>query len=230
MKKNNIFSKIFLWTFMSVIAVASTSCDDDYQEGKMEEAKLINDVKINAPSNFKLAIGMNFQSVYSIIPEDATDQLLVWKSSKEAVATVTQDGYIETKSLGETYINIIPSTTFDAVNYSMSLQTVEANDNPNVFAVTYGPLVLAGAMGTEGMVVPAPFSNPQLHNDYYTYDYHVPANLKTGLKLDKNRLGDYIKPSAEYPLVFHVGNENIRMEPIHKIHRQRYVVYWNLIK
>ncbi len=116
------------------------------------------------------------------------------------------------------------------VNYSMSLHVVEANDNPDVFAVTYGPLVLAGAMGTEGMETPAPFSNPSLHNDYYTYNYHVPANLKTGLKLDKNNLGEYIKPSADTPLVFHVGNENIRMEPIYKIHRQRYVVYWNLIK
>ncbi len=116
------------------------------------------------------------------------------------------------------------------INYPMSLQVAEANDNPDVFAVKYGPIVLAGAMGTEGMHAPAPFSDPHRHNDYYTYDYHVPANLTTVLKLDKKDLNRYIKPSDNDKLVFHVLNENIRLEPLYKIHHQRYVVYWNLLK
>ncbi|MDR2913828.1 MAG: glycoside hydrolase family 127 protein [Tannerella sp.] len=116
------------------------------------------------------------------------------------------------------------------VNYPMSLQVWEANDNPDKFAVMYGPLVLAGVMGTEGMVTPAPYSNPALHNDYYTYDYNVPADMKTGLKLDKKKLNRHIKPSDSEKLVFFVDDENIRLEPIYKIHRQRYVVYWDLIK
>src|SRR5690606_16461395 len=116
------------------------------------------------------------------------------------------------------------------INYAMSLEVAEANDNPDKFAVTYGPMVLAGAMGTEGMTAPAPFSNPALHNDYYTYDYRVPDNLTTALKLDKRNLKKYIKPSAGEKLVFHVLGENVRLEPIYKIHHQRYVVYWDLIK
>lgn len=116
------------------------------------------------------------------------------------------------------------------INYPMFLQIAEANDNPDIFAVTYGPLVLAGVMGKEGMTVPAPFSNPDLHNDYYTYDYKVPDNIQTGLKLNKKNLDQFIKPIANEKLAFNVLNENIRLEPIHKIHQQRYVVYWNLIK
>jgi len=116
------------------------------------------------------------------------------------------------------------------VTYPMSLQITEANDNPDVFAVTYGPLVLAGAMGTEGMKAPAPFSDPALHNDYYTYDYQVPQGLQTGLKLSKKSLAQYIKSSEEAPLSFYTVTEDIRLEPIYKIHRQRYVVYWNLLK
>lgn len=116
------------------------------------------------------------------------------------------------------------------VNYPMSLHLSEANDNPDKCAIMYGPLVLAGAMGTEDMEAPAPFSNPHLHNDYYTYDYHVPASLKTSLSLDKNKLAQYIKPSETEKLVFNVVNENIRLEPIHKIHHQRYVVYWDINK
>lgn len=116
------------------------------------------------------------------------------------------------------------------INYPMFLQIAEANDNPDVLAVTYGPLVLAGVMGKEGMTAPAPFSNPDLHNDYYTYDYKVPNNIQTGLNLDKNKLDQFIKPIANEKLAFNVLNENIRLVPIHKIHQQRYVVYWNLNK
>lgn len=78
------------------------------------------------------------------------------------------------------------------VTYPMSLHLAEANDDSNTAAVMYGPLVLAGAMGTEGMTGLAPFSDPKEYNDYYTYNYHVPANLKTTLKLDKKKLKDYI--------------------------------------
>ena len=116
------------------------------------------------------------------------------------------------------------------INYPMSLQVAETNDNPDVFAVKYGPIVLAGVMGTEGIHAPAPFSDPHQHNDYYTYDYHVPANLTTALKLDKKDLSRYIKPSDNEKLVFNVLNENIRLKPLYNIHHQRYVVYWNLLK
>lgn len=116
------------------------------------------------------------------------------------------------------------------VNFQMSLHLAEANDNPDVCAVMYGPLVLAGVMGTEGMEAPTPFSDPHIHNDYYTYDYRVPATLATELTLDKKRLEQEIKPSETEKLVFHVTNGNIRLEPIHKIHHQRYVVYWKLNK
>ncbi len=116
------------------------------------------------------------------------------------------------------------------VNYPMSLQVAEANDNPDVFAVKYGPIVLAGVMGTEGMHAPAPFSDPHQHNDYYTYDYRIPANLPTALKLDKKNLNRYITPSDSEKLVFNILNENNRLEPLYKIHHQRYVVYWDLLK
>ncbi|MBB4034203.1 hypothetical protein GGR21_000088 [Dysgonomonas hofstadii] len=116
------------------------------------------------------------------------------------------------------------------VNYPMNLYLAETNDNPDKAAVMYGPLVLAGTMGTEGMKAPAPFSNPMLYNDYYTYDYNVPVSIKTELSLNKKNLEQYIKPLAGSPLAFSVEKENVRLEPIYKIHHQRYVVYWDLLK
>ncbi|MDR1503111.1 MAG: glycoside hydrolase family 127 protein [Prevotella sp.] len=116
------------------------------------------------------------------------------------------------------------------VHYPMHLYLAETNDNPDKAAIMYGPLVLAGTMGTEGMEAPAPFSNPELYNDYYTYDYNVPASIKTGLKLDKKNLEEYIKSVSGNSLTFYVEKENVRLEPIYRIHHQRYVVYWDLLK
>jgi len=114
------------------------------------------------------------------------------------------------------------------VRYPMHLHLAETNDNPDMAAVMYGPLVLAGVAGTEGMKSPAPFSNPELYNDYYTYDYNVPASIETSLEnMDKNRIEEYIRPVEGEKLVFMTKN-NIRLEPIHRIHRQRYIVYWDL--
>lgn len=63
-------------------------------------------------------------------------------------------------------------------NYPMSLQLETTSDNPQKGALLYGPLVLAGELGTEGMQTPAPFSDPALYNDYYTYDYHIPKRIE----------------------------------------------------
>lgn len=119
---------------------------------------------------------------------------------------------------------------FVEVNYPMNLHIAEANDDPNKAAIMYGPLVLAGAMGSGGMTGLAPFSDPTEYNDYYTYDYKVPADLKTSLQLDRKELTKFIKPVTDEPLAFTTVNEEetVRLEPIHQIHRQRYVVYWDL--
>jgi DUF1680 family protein len=114
------------------------------------------------------------------------------------------------------------------VNYPMRLQIAEANDNLDKAAVTYGPLVLAGVMGTEGMVAPAPFSNPELYNDYYTYEYNIPAGIKTSLQIDKKNLSKNIKPVAGEKPAFIAEKENVRLEPVYKIHGQRYVIYWDI--
>lgn len=116
------------------------------------------------------------------------------------------------------------------MNYPMHLYLCETNDNPDKAAVMYGPLVLAGAMGTEGMAGHAPFSDPSLYNDYYTYEYNVPSSLKTDLQLDTKKLSNSIKPKIDEKLVFVAMDGNIRLMPIHKIHHQRYVVYWDLKK
>lgn len=115
------------------------------------------------------------------------------------------------------------------ITYPMKLRCIETPDNPNKVSFAYGPILLAGTMGTEGMQSPAPFSNPTLYNDYYTYDYHVPVDLSSELKLDKKNLDKYIKRvSGTDKLTFKIEGKNIQLEPISRVHHQRYVMYWNI--
>ena len=188
---------------------------------------------------FKLTMETNF-------PEDGNVKLTI--SAKNPVKLALNLRYpswtknVEIKINGKK-INVkqIPSSYISidriwkngdkiGVNYPMKLQIAETNDNPDKVAIMYGPLVLAGDMGTEGMLAPAPFSNPDLYNDYYTYDYHVPAGLQTSLELDKRDIDKYIQPLHNKKLTFKSIKENIIFEPIYKIHHQRYVVYWDLKK
>ena len=77
------------------------------------------------------------------------------------------------------------------------------SDNPDVVSITYGPLVLAAEMGTEGrMIKGAPFSNPNLHNDYYTYDYNVPETLTNELKVKGVPVNEWLKPVEGKVLTF----------------------------
>ena len=113
-----------------------------------------------------------------------------------------------------------------AVTYPMSLQLETTSDNPNKGALLYGPIVLAGELGTEGMQEPAPFSNPKLYNDYYTYQYNIPTDINTTLKVNRKKLDKTIQRIGD-ELKFTTPTGDI-ISPLYDIHRQRYVVYWDL--
>lgn len=105
--------------------------------------------------------------------------------------------------------------------YPMSLTVEPIAGNDSVAALKYGPLVLAGRLGTDGMVSPAPHSNPQLYNDYYTYDYHIPAGLTDTLDLPSLRRVAPLKWMTATGIV---------IEPLYDVHRERYAVYWHPLR
>ncbi len=113
------------------------------------------------------------------------------------------------------------------VTYPMQLFVEATPDNPQRGALLYGPIVLAGERGTEGMQAPAPFSDPKLYNDYYTYDYKVPANLRTTLPIDMKHPEKSVQ-RVEGKLLFTTPQGDI-IRPLYDIHRQRYVVYWDMV-
>lgn len=111
-------------------------------------------------------------------------------------------------------------------DYPMQLRIEATPDNSRKGALVYGPLVLAGERGTEGMQAPAPDSNPALYNDYYTYDYHIPADLKTTLRVDFKHPERTVRRIGK-ELEFTTPQGDVII-PLYDVHRQRYVVYWDL--
>lgn len=96
---------------------------------------------------------------------------------------------------------------------------IEKTADKNYGALFYGPALLAGRLGTEGMESPAPVSNPLLYNDYYTYDYHIPQDIVHSLDIESlKRIG---------PLKW-ITSEGVVLEPIYDVHRERHQVYWPL--
>lgn len=110
--------------------------------------------------------------------------------------------------------------------YPMSLRVETTPDDAGKGALMYGPVLLAGNMGTEGITAPAPFSDPTVRNDYYTYNYHVPANLPTTLSLDPRTPGNSVKRTGR-ALRFRSA-EGHELLPLYDANRMRYVVYWDL--
>ena len=113
------------------------------------------------------------------------------------------------------------------ITYPISLRLVATNDNPNMAAVVYGPIVLAGDMGTDGIQAPAPYAKDQL-------DFRktaIPDNIVSTLNINGRKLNDWLIPVNGKQLVFKttgVASKEITMIPYYQIDKQRYVIYWNM--
>lgn len=111
------------------------------------------------------------------------------------------------------------------VRYPMSFRLERLADNPSQAALFYGPVLLAGRLGTEGFTGCQPDSDPSQYNDYYKYDYHIPEGLDTVLDVDVEDLENSIRRVSGLDFETAGGD---RLSPLYDIHRERYVVYWNL--
>lgn len=111
------------------------------------------------------------------------------------------------------------------VRYPMSLRLERLADDPSKAAVFYGPVLLAGRLGSEGFIGCQPDSDPEKHNDYYTYDYNIPEGLDVVLEINE---ADFQKSFRKVGPLDFVNEDGDHLSPLYDIHRERYVVYWNL--
>jgi DUF1680 family protein len=112
------------------------------------------------------------------------------------------------------------------VEMPMSLHLHKMPDDPQLAAIMYGPLVLAGELGTGGMDPKTVYSENQgvLRGRKVA---PVPSFLA-----DADNLDAWIKPVAEKPLTFRTvdaGRPNgVTLVPYHKLFGQRYAIYWRI--
>ncbi len=77
-----------------VSLILATSCEKD---------KLVNSVTLNRPT-LELGVGKSYQLVATILPDDAYDKTVQWKSSDNSVATVDDNGKVTAVKVGNATI------------------------------------------------------------------------------------------------------------------------------
>jgi len=111
------------------------------------------------------------------------------------------------------------------IQLPMRLHTEDLSGDTNEVALLYGPIVLAGELGTNGMPVPLARSQGEYN---FVPDPAVPVFV-----CDAGTLLNHIKPVAGEPLTFRTDNlgrpQDVTLKPFYQLHRQRYSVYWNVL-
>ena len=104
----------------------------------------------------------------------------------------------------------------------MRLHAAAMPDDERVQAMMYGPLVLAGRLGAEGLT-------DDLQTGEYDADYRGAPAPVNDVAADPAE-PSWVEPVAGEPLTFRtVGQKtDVRLVPLHAIHGERYAVYWKL--
>lgn len=112
------------------------------------------------------------------------------------------------------------------IKIPMQLHLEALPGEPSTVAVMYGPIALAGALGTDGLDKTSPYLKGQCELSSYAVP-NVPVII-----CEAKDLLSHIEPVAGKPLTFQtkgIGRpSDVTMIPFYKMHYQRYSVYWKL--
>jgi DUF1680 family protein len=153
-------------------------------------------------------------------PAWAQDPLTVRLNGQPVDASSTPGSYL---TLRRTWA---PGDVVD-VTFPMRLRLEAMPDDDKRVAILYGPIVLAGALGTEDMPEGGAFSQDQ--RTYLGLD----APPVPTLAAEAARVSEWVEPLDE-PLTFRtvgVGRpHDVTLIPFYDAHHQRYTVYWDLVE
>jgi DUF1680 family protein len=113
------------------------------------------------------------------------------------------------------------------ITIPMSLHSHPMPDDKSVVAMMYGPLVLAGQLGSEGLTS----ENVHTSNNWYRFPQERIVAAPP-LNVDSDNINDWIEPVAGKPLTFRtIGQSNeITLLPFYELFNQKYVIYWKVQK
>jgi len=112
------------------------------------------------------------------------------------------------------------------IRLPMSLRMEALPHSSNIVALLYGPLVLAGELGTEGL------ENFNFYAHGQTDHVRVPAPEAPVFICEAKDVLGKIEQVAGKPLTFQTRGlgkpRDVSLVPFHRLHYQRYSVYWRL--
>jgi DUF1680 family protein len=116
------------------------------------------------------------------------------------------------------------------VHLPMALRTEPLPGNPDVVAILYGPIVLAGRLGHKGLTAQADIIvNERTYGDILNDAVEVPV-----LVGDAQEIVSRIKPSTGSPLAFHttgIGHpHDVSLIPYYRVAHERYNLYWKVVR
>ncbi len=150
-------------------------------------------------------------------PAWAVDGVKVWLNGREQKIASSPGSYF---AIDREWQN------GDAVKIQlpMRLHTENLPATTNEVALLYGPIVLAGELGTNDL--------PNLFVVNQTEYSHSPDPPAPVFVCDADQLLKHIKPVSGTPLTFRthgIGRpQDVTLKPFYEVHRQRYAVYWDL--
>lgn len=116
----------------------------------------------------------------------------------------------------------------DAVQVSMpmELHLEPMPDDPAKISILYGPIVLAGILGTQGYQSPMPYAGDSQWAYARVPDPDVPA-----LVTDGRPVSEWVQPVANKPLNFTLVGagraSGVSLLPVYAANHERYTVYWD---
>ncbi len=160
-------------------------------------------------------------ALYLRQPHWTNNGMKIWVNGKPYPASSPGNGYIPVRhkwKKGDQLQVLLP----------MQLHLEETPDNPNVAALLYGPVVLAGELGRKGMENVSLRAGDMWDNEKKAEELKdIPFFVA-----DKGQLTGWIKPVGSKTLTFTAKSAGegpeITFSPFYKINRQRYSVYWDL--
>jgi DUF1680 family protein len=158
-------------------------------------------------------------------PHWVKDDLIMTVNGKAYPVNASSGGYITIDRLWKSSAEI-------KLTLPMKLRTEFMPYNPNKIAFFYGPVLLAGALGTDGIEDVDPHAGKRNKFD------NVPSPPIPVIVAADKKIDEYVKP-ADKPGNFIVDGSmlkmpgtdstaDIRLIPFYKTHYQRYMVYWDM--
>jgi len=158
-------------------------------------------------------------SVRIRVPYWATKGAEVWVNGRKEKAQAKPQSYLALSRAWKDGDRI-------EVRLPMGLHLYRARDDKSLGVVMFGPLVLAGELGREGM----PKTLCCTSNKRYSGDPVPPVPV---LVTDSRDPASWVKRTGDKDLRFRTHNvgkpRDVSLIPLHELHHQRYTVYWKLL-